>query len=526
MNLGLSLKIAQRLLLIPVAFLLISSTVFASDSNMYQAEASVAVYDNDAVVARKKVFHLVQQRIVLQAVREMVEPEVFKLYEKQIKRNIEVKSNRFLLSVRVLLEKSDGVKFLLRLQGRVNKTKISDALTGLKIPKKSDPWRDVRIVFRNEPIFSHADWRRNLSLFHIKVLSFSVDKRIDQVVWDQESIERVFADYQDTQVVYYIWIEAKDGEVGSLIMDILSRGSDMVSGTIRLPLRQSDARLAKNERKRIFSLFNSSSLKLSAFNTSGTSLLTLRIDGISSPMYREGFEREYLLNNPAILNSRISVRSSDSVSYDLKLRGTQRAFLETVLREGGKNRVQLIEKDKNVVRLVYLENEVEEIKELLPWSPVPSVIRQIEERFPTNAGKMKWLPKWQETESNNTIVSPNRMVNNQVTIGKISSRIDEDLYVVECQAKAKGIKLEWMRIGKTELTPQLRLYDDQLNLLATYSMHGNQSSQIIDYTFIDEKIPPKMFIRISDKIGFVPSETGGFKSYNYLLKKITRTVDR
>lgn len=511
-----------------ILFILSAPDLFAARAAVFEEQIVVPVYDNDVVVARKKAFQALQQKIVVLAVKSLVEKPVFDLYQKQIRRRIAVKANRYLLSVRVLSEKNNGIRFSLKLQGRANIGKISEELSHLKIPRKEDPWYNVQIVYHQQEWLPKKELTEALSLYHVKPVSFAVDSG-DKPEWDSDSIAMMFNQYTATRVIYYVSMESEEADARNLVLTILNKGNVLEGGILKMVVPGNpdlpDAPVSAKEVSRFLSLFNAVSLKLNTFESSETSVLRIEVQGVASPMSRENFERNFLYNNPAILYSRLAERTSDSASYDLKLRGSEQAFLSWLFNSKRDASVQLIEKDEQKVSLIYLEDHLTEVQDLKPWSPVPEVIQEIETLFPDHAEKMKWLPRWEEVEPNNTGLSPNLLVGDQVISGKISSRIDEDIYVNECQSDTEGLELQWIKIGKTELTPQLRIYDENLNLLASYSMHGNQKKQDIRYKFIDEEVPQKIIIRISDKVGFIPGETGGFKSYRYLLKKLMPKKD-
>ena len=129
------------------------------------------------------------------------------------------------------------------------------------------------------------------------------------------------------------------------------------------------------------------------------------------------------------------------------------------------------------------------------------------------------IPEIEENEPNNNSRRFNYLPNETLLIGKISSRADEDIYQIEepQEDETSSINIEWMIASKTSLSPQLKLYDDDFKFLNSYSLIGNQNRIKFSYTFQTET-PKRIYIRVSDSVGFIQGETGGYKSYDYLLK--------
>lgn len=79
------------------------------------------------------------------------------------------------------------------------------------------------------------------------------------------------------------------------------------------------------------------------------------------------------------------------------------------------------------------------------------------------------------------------------------------------------LTIEWIRIGKTTFSPQLRLYDADFNFINAFTLLGNQNRLEISHTF-EKESPKSVYIRIMDRIGFIQGEIGGFKFYDYIVR--------
>lgn len=83
--------------------------------------------------------------------------------------------------------------------------------------------------------------------------------------------------------------------------------------------------------------------------------------------------------------------------------------------------------------------------------------------------------------------------------------------------KNATVYIDWIQIGKTSLAPQLKLYDESFNFINAFNLVRSQKRLRFHYTF-PEAAPERIYIRISDRIGFIQGETGGFKRYQYLIR--------
>ncbi|NQU64468.1 MAG: hypothetical protein HQ517_09330 [SAR324 cluster bacterium] len=174
-----------------------------------------------------------------------------------------------------------------------------------------------------------------------------------------------------------------------------------------------------------------------------------------------------------------------------------------------------------------------------------------------------YIPTLIEKEPNNSNIQYNRVPASTYLLGKIRNRGDEDIFefkgvelsdrelelkYFQENHKEKGLSdrvegeaqvhipakehaetpmngadegatiyLDWIQIGKTALTPQLRLYDENFNFIHTFKLSRSKKRHQFSYTFSTSS-PEKIYFRIADKVGFIQGETGGFKLYQYMIR--------
>ena len=189
--------------------------------------------------------------------------------------------------------------------------------------------------------------------------------------------------------------------------------------------------------------------------------------------------------------------------------------------------------DFNVLRVEVFSRLMESVSELVEWELKPRILAMIQafltppdvdneepvnnDLFAESVFDEVYLPRLQEKEPNNTSKKLNGLPPSTLMIGYISSRADEDLFQLKRNTESATLEVEWIRIGKTTLSPQLRLYDQALNFVSKYSLSKSQNKIKFQYTF-EQGVPRKVYLRVTDKVGFIQGETGGFKSFYYLLR--------
>ena len=122
-------------------------------------------------------------------------------------------------------------------------------------------------------------------------------------------------------------------------------------------------------------------------------------------------------------------------------------------------------------------------------------------------------PKFAEREDNAWQTRANIIPLNATFYGFLDSRSDRDMFVADGLAPGEVVTLIWERISRTLLTPTIRLYDGEGELVKTYYPK-------IAFRQI-YRIPPgqrRFFVEISDRFGSIPVETGGYLKFHYLFK--------
>ena len=243
-------------------------------------------------------------------------------------------------------------------------------------------------------------------------------------------------------------------------------------------------------------------------------VLKIKFKGIPGPIEEQLLIKTLFQNNPRWGKLNLATISSDYLTYQALFLGKQ----ATILKE-----FNTPPKAPFRITSVYWEDIflVVEIK----WKEIPAT------REPFSKEQMKSAV----SESDFTAVDllqPNLQVTLRTlkqtyslplknsVYDHIRHRGDSTLFKIDStfesgkQLAKKLISLSWYRVGKTNLKPNLTLFDQNRERIKSYRL-GKKKKFIFNY-----KIPEgseTFYVRISDEVGFLEDVTGSYMSFRYVL---------
>ena len=122
-------------------------------------------------------------------------------------------------------------------------------------------------------------------------------------------------------------------------------------------------------------------------------------------------------------------------------------------------------------------------------------------------------PLYSEVEDNGWISRANPIAFNATIYGNVDSRSDSDAYVGEALNGGETVTLIWHRVGRTNLTPAIRLYDENGVLVNTFFPRT-----YLHYDYTLPKTQHRFYFEVGDRFGYLKVDTGGYLSFNYLFK--------
>ncbi len=326
---------------------------------------------------------------------------------------------------------------------------------------------------------------------------------------------------------------------------------------------------------RLTSLLTINSVKRNTYENSLASYYYLDVAGLNAPALRSAFEHRVLKEKKSISSFSLVRLSLNTCRYLVQSSADLKTLTADFQQTNPYFELTTERIEFNTVYVTAFYHYIAIATEPESWIPEDKIIDKIREAVQVtteledgDSQNMQlhdyYIPTLTEKEPNNSNIQFNNIPQSTYILGKVENRGDEDIFELngvelsdsqlefEFMTKEKRkmklkllkeqkllesenlgtidialpedviqeeatIYIDWIQIGKTALAPQLRLYDEEFNFINAFSLLRSQKRRRFNYTF-SKSIPEKIYIRISDKIGFIQGETGGFKQYQYMLR--------
>ncbi|MEE8435125.1 MAG: hypothetical protein V3S64_10100 [bacterium] len=513
--------------------------------------AEAPILEDNFSEARSKAVTLGQHYLLLAMMKKMVGKRWIDFYKKEILKRILKRKNRYIQSLVVDKENSspDRTKYQVVLSVRINRGQLTKDLRRFPLPLKKDKLVSITVFYpRSDPVLSsyqiRSEMLKNLrfQLYHLRYKlkkSVALDPEAAATLTDTGSltqdIKSQLAGHQtDAALVLFFETlpppETEDPDApGGKGRGILYRMRDgvllgqMEFDTPRLRFKPPGRN--SRQRRSVLYAWGIPFIKMMEplnIRPMGPDLvektpLKMKVAGLLSVEEQDAFERAFFQPESAFARMRLVGMSFRSVSYAGPF-GENRAKLRRRLR--GKRVGDF------VVRSVNWDEDVLEIEVIRRRKPRPLKMRYFPARRRSSdvqAVIEKYIkktpkpdledPKFAEREDNAWQTRANIIPLNATFYGFLDSRSDRDMFVANGLNPGEVVTLFWERISRTLLTPTIRLYDGDGELVKTYypRIAFRQTYQL----------PPgqrRFFVEISDRFGPIPVDTGGYLKFHYLFK--------
>ncbi|MCP4297471.1 MAG: hypothetical protein GY786_17865 [Proteobacteria bacterium] len=508
------------------------SDLYAQEIKTFEAEITVEIRENDIAFARNNAFQLLKKEILSLALSDLISEVLLQEYQSTILNRGKISSNKYIRSVKILQEKSENSKFQMKLQGAVQMDTLREALAEQQLIFKDDPFKEITFVIGGGIQLPVEELTERLEQFHLRV---GFIEEFDPVILENLKSEprilekELFLRFPGNNIILYAEMIASgttDDLLKGVLFKIFRRNDYKLLGQIRWSLSEPvqpeflEESLRKNLDKNLarFSLY---SLKIGDYEGGKKEDYLLKVDGLNTPYKQYIFERRVLKTDRRIKSFRLSELSKIGSTYKIQAK----AEFDEMKRIFEKENQYF---DMTVLKEDYLEASInlsarwkkyERKTEMSDWEPDPAALTLIKEILSPDAEVLsfRWTPTLVEKEPNNRSHEFNLLPENSMITGRVSSRSDSDIYQLSSSDDRSVLVIDWVRFGKTALSPRLKLYDENFTLLGSYKLSKTQNRLRIHYPI--SLLPThNKFIQISDELGFIRGETGGYKSYSYLLK--------
>ncbi|MBU3915330.1 hypothetical protein KKA14_07330 [bacterium] len=536
-----SIKQTTRAWLLIIFLHLFTTSLFAQEIKTYHGSVTVPILENDIAFAKNNAFLTSQRQLLSAAIKDLIGERLFDEYQTQIYKRKIITPSDYLVSVIVLKEESVDGNFNMEMEGKIQTTSLAEALRKMNLVLSTDSRHSITLLRENIVKIPIERLRERLDLFHIDISQVEIVElaALPLERTKKEFIESLFVQFPDSSIIFLI--DAVPDESQQNVKEIRTTifrksgfeklNSFSLNFSSHIPITELEERLQQDISKFLLT-FSIHTLSQKAFDKGLEATVYLEISGLIDPYIRSVFEKRFLDPNRAIKSYHLTRLSSDVSNYRLQSSASIKTLANYFDKKNPYFYFLIDESGLNTLNIESFYRLTETVTELNKWEPKEQIIKMINETFETESLfpnddlskdnpdpdelNIEHIPTVEENEPNDNARNLNFLPSATIMLGKISSRADEDVFKLNRQVESSTLVINWKIIGKTALSPQLRLYDKNFDFLNSYSLIGSQKKLTFRNTF-PNNTPKELYLRISDKIGFIQGETGGFKSFYYLL---------
>ncbi len=510
-------------------FLVIPTQGIAQNFIVQQGSATVPIVNENLVQAENKAMFKAKQTIIQKVLPQFLDTKVLTQVQKQINARMLKQPDQFIESIRILetSESEDLKKFSLLLEARIFKDKIISHLKQLNLSLLDDPTRQVTLFYDpKDTVWGNTQKKKTI-----------------------RTLNQLFKPYklhiQTAKPLTSKWVKNLTANPKqSLSQQIISNSKNQTLLFLNLQLRQLSSKKAKKalSAKLQLTLYDASNGKyLSQVQTTKT---------FNNWNAKQDFARllkPLSLKWDPLIATLISTEKTSGTPVNIKLSGLatpqqETIFLQNILNQQGFwDHIQLytLTKDSTIYYAVYSGNRKTLISHLKKTNFPSYKIQQAV----WNSDQLEIKVQWQETvtplESYYSIdrveqwvqrhktqppqkrVPPEKLKTLYVLPSGIGvydllrSRGDSTFFKVESKNPGQTMTGKWQRIGNTNLSPLLSVYDAQHHLVERYTPKRNG---VIEFQYKLPKDHSHFYIRINDQIGYLEEEAGSYLFVHYILQ--------
>lgn len=500
-------------------------------------QAEVPVLEDNLDAARSRAVREAQVQAVGLLVAELVAPEWVSLYDRELRRRIYSRVDRYISAFRPQrLEASpDRTRYTAVVTAQVARATLTEDLREMGLPILTDPRKTLRVLFpARDPVLAQPALRAavlealqpRLGLLGFQLTGFApVDSPAAEWLRDAASDNPRRAEFLAKQrqdaVLFLAFLLPTPG--GGGVDAVLYQGA---GGYVLADLgRQSQAPRPGEARLREYVLaelaqplaaqFQPGAVRAFRPAASGTRL-ALRVTGFTSVADEELFESAFFRRNTPFANFTLHRIEPDAVVYQ----GTYGGNREALERDLPGRQVG----DFTIGRVTWMDSLLELSvqrsvpprhlePELFPVEKRPPQVTEALQAFFARAGAQEAQdPYYAEREDNGWLDRANQLPFNATIYGQVDSRGDADFYIGEHLAEGETLEVVWHRVDRTNLAPVIRLHDGNGRLVRSYAPRIS--------TRFSYRVPPgqhAFYVEIADRFGHVKADGSGYQKFHYLL---------
>ncbi len=506
-------------------------------------QAEVPILEDNLDAAKTRAIREAQTQAVGRMVADLVAPEWVTLYDKELRRGIFARVDRYISAFRTqrLEASADRTRYAAVVSAQVSRNPLVEDLRELGLPILGDPRKPLRILYAaNDPVLSQTALRPavlgalqpRLELVNFRVTgAAAVDAGTAEWLRDAATDNPRRAEFLGRQrsdallfVGFRLGAPGTTQTAGSMEA-VLYQGSggfvlaDFDRLTAAQAPRTGDPRLRDYV---LAELVNPLVLQVQpgairTFRpTGGGTRLALRVTGFDSVAEEEAFESSFFRLNGPFANFAIHRIGPDAVVYQGTYRGNRDGLdRELTGRQVGDFAIRHItwmdsQLELEVHRTVYPQHQEQE---LFPVEKRPPQVAEVLQLFFSRSTALEVQdPLYSEKEDNGWLERANQLPFNATVYGQVDSRGDADFYIGENLAEGETLDVIWYRPDRTNLSPVVRVHDGNGRPVRSYFPRA--------YTRFSYKVPPgqhSFYLEVADRFGFIKTDGSGYQKYHYLL---------
>jgi hypothetical protein len=503
-------------------------------------QADVPVLADNLDAAKTRAIRDAQVQAVAKLVEELVAPEWLTLYEKDLRRRIYSRVDRYISAFRTqrLEPSADRTQYSAVVSAQVSRVELVEDLREMGLPVAGDPRKALRIAYSaNDPVLAQPALRTPVlgALQHrLEMLNYriagtaAVDGAQAELLANASSDSRRRAEFlARLKVDALLFVSFRMGGSGAAagMTAIIYQGTGgQVLGQFD---RQTQAAQPRDGGTRLrdfilAELANPLTQQVqpntirSGQGAGAGARLDLRVAGFASVAEEEAFEGAFFRRGTPFAQFAIHRIEPDAVVYQ----GVYTGNRDTLERELSGRQVGDFVIRQAAWMDTLLDVEVARNRRPPPLElelyPVERRPAQIADMLKAFFGRSTALevqdPAYAEKEDNGWLERANGLVFNATVYGQVDSRTDADFYAGEALTGRETLDIVWYRVERTNLTPVIRVYDEKRNAVKTYTPRT--------YTRFTYRVPEgqhKFYLEVADRYGQLKADTSGYLKFHYLL---------
>ncbi len=535
-----------------IIIILVAVSIFIPGTSLGQkliverAESKVLIHRNNLVKAKIEALKDAKTKVILQAVSKFLDYDSMIALEPLLKKYFIENTDNFIESIRVTNEKNtnDLSEFNLQIETQIFLSRILSTFRKLGIPKLSDdyPAREVILIYnankdlRKKGLFTNLlkNLQIRLNPYRIKARVIDIKDKYLPIDAGLKARLKILQNKKTKQINRNILtlLELKlylsqrtskienDNLEAELIFwpqnQILNDSAE-ISNKAKINLSFSEW----NEKKIISEILDGLMLKWTPIinktielNKGSLGKIKLVFRGLNGPIEEQLLFKTLFQNNPYWKEVFLDKISLNSVSYKGYFLGNQKNIYQNLIVT--KDFPFIISKTFWENNQLIVNTKWRDVYEILdPFDNLDKGNNYLENNSFNNL-KIEPILQVPLKTFKNTFKLPLE----SPVFDHIRHRGDSTLFKIDSpQQKTKNqntilINIIWSRIGPTNLSPKITLFDKNKKRIKSFLI-GKKKQISVEHELNKDNI--YIFLRVSDKVGFLEDIAGSYQSFRYIL---------